>query len=154
MIAHAVGQEAAKKPLPLRAAKGKKKTAGKRKKVTEPREAVEPKRPRGRPKNAERLRRAATTSTTTTTTVLVIPDVIDEAGPSTDTSIRPRRLTRAPSRFNDGASESESDSDLSDAEVDDELRSNGDASEDEEEDAALAATFAEAAGALRPIQSK
>ena len=79
MIAHAVGQEAAKKPLPLRAAKGKKKTAGKRRKVTEPREAVEPKRPRGRPKNAERLRRAATTSTTTT--VLVIPDVIDEAGP-------------------------------------------------------------------------
>ena len=40
---------------------------------------------------------------------------------STDTSTHPRRLTRAPSRFNDGASESESDSDLSDAEVDDEL---------------------------------
>ena len=52
---------------------------------------------------------------------------------STDTSTRPRRLTRAPSRFNDGASESESDSDLSDAVVDDELHSNGDASEDEEE---------------------
>ena len=69
---------------------------------------------------------------------------------STDTSTHPRRLTRAP---NDGASESESDSDLSDAEVDDELHSNGDASEDEEEDAALAAAFAEAAGALRPIQS-
>ena len=86
--------------------------------------------------------------------VTVIPDVIDEAGPSTDTSTRPRRLTRAPTRFNDGASESESDSDLSDAEVDDELHSNGDASEDEEEDAALAAAFAEAAGALRPIQSK
>ena len=47
-----------------------------------------------------------------------------------------RRLSRAPSRFNDGASESESDSDLSDAEVDDKLHSNGDASEDEEEDAA------------------
>ena len=78
-------------------------------------------------------------------------DIIDEAGPSTDTGTRPRRLTRAP---NDGASESESDSDLSDAEVDDELHSNGDASEDEEEDAALAAAFAEAAGALRPIQSK
>ena len=57
-------------------------------------------------------------------------DIIDEAGPSTDTGTRPRRLTRAPSRFNDGASESESDSDLSDAEVDDdELHSNGDASE-------------------------
>ena len=106
------------------------------------------------PKNAERLRRAATTSSTTTTTVLVIPDVIDEAGPSTDTGIHPRRLTCAPSRFNDGASESESDLDLSDAEVDDKLHSNGDASENEEEDAALAAAFAEAAGALRPIQSK
>ena len=45
-----------------------------------------------------------------------MPDVIDE---SSDT--RPRRLTRAPSRFNDGASESQSDSDHSDAEVDDEL---------------------------------
>ena len=53
-----------------------------------------------------------------------------------------------------GSTASESDSDLSDAEVDDELHSNGDASEDEEEDAALAATFAEAAGALRPIQFK
>ena len=73
---------------------------------------------------------------------------------STDTSTRPRRLTCAPSRFNDGASESESDSNLSDAEYDDKLHSNGDASEDEEEDAALAAAFAEAAGALRPIPSK
>ena len=53
-----------------------------------------------------------------------------------------------------GSTASESDSDLSDAEVDDELHSNGNASEDEEEDAALAAAFAEAAGALRPIQSK
>ena len=53
-----------------------------------------------------------------------------------------------------GSTASESDSDLSDAEVDDELHSNGDASEDEEENAALAAAFAEAAGALRPIQFK
>ena len=87
MITHAVGQEAAEKPLPLRSAKGKvkKKMGAKRRKVifTEQRAAAESKGPRGRPTNAERQRRAAATTG--------LPGAIDEAsdlaaaGPSTGT---------------------------------------------------------------------
>eukprot|EP00731_Ephydatia_muelleri_P008335 Em0004g673a len=130
MILHAVGQEAAKKPMPLRVAKGKgkKQTGAKQRKgVSKQRAAAEPKRSQGRPTNAERQRRAAATTGY---------------------------------RFNDGASESElespigiesnSNSNGSDAEVDDELNSNGDGSEDEEEDAAMAATLTEAAAAPPP----
>ena len=65
MILHAVGQEAAKKPMPLRAAKGKGKKqmgAKQRKGVSKQRAAAEPKRSQGRPTNAERQRRAAATT--------------------------------------------------------------------------------------------
>eukprot|EP00731_Ephydatia_muelleri_P001317 Em0001g1317a len=95
------------------------------------RAAAEPKGPRGRPTNAERQWRAAATNG--------LPGAIDEAsdlaaaGPSTGT--HPRQLASAPTRFNDESElespiESDSDSNLSDAEVDDELNANGDGSED------------------------
>ncbi|KAL5496688.1 hypothetical protein EMCRGX_G013028 [Ephydatia muelleri] len=137
MILHAVGQEAAKKPMPLRVAKGKgkKQTGAKQRKgVSKQRAAAEPKRSQGRPTNAERQRRAAAT-----------------------TGYR-YRLMRRQIRLLLGllplespiGIESNSNSNGSDAEVDDELNSNGDGSEDEEEDAAMAATLTEAAAAPPP----